>query len=161
MDQGIEDGFTYAYAGVLRSTSSGDRTIGTSYRCTMSTRDDLASLPPATLRTALEASEKRIKGEKERIRKEIRELQKQLHELEEGRGTPVPEIGSQEVADTNVTTVSKGKRRRADSLDEDDWPEPEEKYTHRPLASVRRVDPAPVLPQRYVCGVFNEVLVIR
>jgi hypothetical protein len=75
---------------------------------------DLSSLPPATLRAALEASEDRTKREKKKIQREIRKLQKQLGELEQGADASEPEV------EPDTPVVSSGSRRpvkrlRADS----------------------------------------------
>lgn len=135
------------------NSSNKDRTIAHFLPPTMSAHDNLASLPPATLRAALEASEKRVRREKESIQKEIQRLQGRIHELEKGKDIPTPEMESPAVAKTNITSVSNGKRSRADSYDDDDEWVSEERWIRRPFASVRRTDP--ILPQRYVCGVWR------
>ena len=125
----------------------------------MSTHDNhnLASLPPATLRAALEASEKRVRGEKEKIQTEIRKLKKRFRELEEGEDENSQEIGLREIAETSAAGGSNAKRPRADS-----WGDNselafaaglEERYTHQSITSAPRVDPAPILLPRCVCGV--------
>jgi hypothetical protein len=73
----------------------------------MSTRNDLSSLPPAVLRAALEASEKRIQRERDKIKKEIRQLQKRLDKLDQGADTP-----EQEKPEKPIASGSKGKKRR-------------------------------------------------
>lgn len=117
----------------------------------MPTHDDLSSIPPAILRAALAASERREeKGkekEKERLRREIRKLQKQLDELEECGDTSdaYVEVGK------NIASGSqrKAKRPRSDSPSDDEFAK--EIHGGRwPTAKVRKVDPLPVLPQRYV-----------
>jgi len=111
----------------------------------MSTQDtDLSSLPPATLRAALDASEKRVRREKEQIQREIRKLQKRLDELEEGEGAPEPE--------KNVAGRSRRKatkRPRVDSSSEDEVVE--ERYGRWPIAKARRADPGPAPPPRPSC----------
>jgi len=114
----------------------------------MSTHDNLASLPPATLRAALEASEKRIRREKEKVQKEIQKLQKRLREIEEGENAPTLEIGPGQIAETNVAGGSKPKRPRVDIADPCGEGEVDETHTRRPIVSVRRVDPGSVSPQR-------------
>ena len=124
-----------------------------SFPPTMSTQDtDLSTLPPATLRAALDASEKRVRREKEQIQKEIRKLQKRLNELEEGEGAPEPE--------KNVANGSrrKAKRPREDSSSEDEAVE--ERYGHWPIAKARKtLDPGPAPPPRYARS-RSEMLVM-
>jgi len=121
---------------------------------TMPTQDNLSSLPPATLRAALDASEKRIRREKEKIKKEIRQLQKRLEELEEGAD------GQEVEFEMNVAGGSqrKAKRPRADSPSDDDEAF-DEKYSRWPIAKVRKVDSGPVSPLRYVFS-GDETLVM-
>lgn len=114
----------------------------------MSTHDDLSSLPPATLRAALNASEKRIQWEKEKIQREIRKLQKKLEELDEGPDS-TPDIDLER--NLGGGSERKAKRSRIDSPSDDDEPL-NEKYNRWPIARARKVEPGPVSPQRYVCA---------
>ena len=68
----------------------------------MPTNKDLSSLPPATLRAALVASEKR--EEKEKLRREIRKLQKRLDELEEAGETSEVELVRNEASGDRKST---------------------------------------------------------
>ena len=109
----------------------------------MPTHDDLSALPPATLRAALDASEKRVKREKEKIQREIRKLQKQLDELEKGADE------SEIEPERNVGGGSrrKGKRLRIESPSDDEGVD--ERYpSRRPVAKARRVDSGKVALQR-------------
>lgn len=109
----------------------------------MSTRNDLSSLPPAVLRAALEASEKRIQREREKIKKEMHQLQKRLDELDQG--TDAPEQGPEKP----VAGGSKGKKRqRADSDSSDDESDEaidvDEWYDGQwPIAKVRKLGEGP------------------
>jgi len=122
----------------------------------MPTEDDLSSLPPATLRAALDASEKRIRREKEQIQREIRRLQKRLEELDEG--ADAQEVG----LEINAAGGSqrKVKRIRIDSPSDDDEVV-EEKYSRWPIAKARRVDSGPVPPKRYVCSGGETLLMTQ
>ena len=109
------------------------------------THDDLSCLPPATLRAALNASEKRVRREKEKIQSKIRKLQKRLEELEEGEETSPDRIEVKK-------SVAGGSRRRAKRLRADSSSDDEvvdEKYSR---TKARRVGPGPVSSQRYVCS---------
>ena len=121
----------------------------------MSTNDtDLSSLPPATLRAALGASEKRVRREKEQIQKEIRKLQKRLRELDEGEGAPEPE--------KNVASGSlrKAKRQRVDSSSDEDVGVGERYGRGRwPIAKARKADPGSAPSSRYACS-RSEILVM-
>ena len=86
---------------------------------TMSTQDNLSSLPPATLRAALEASEKRIRRqeEREKIEREIRKLQERLGELDEGEDAVEIEPEKKAIAGGSQR---KAKRPRVDSPSDDE-----------------------------------------
>jgi len=110
----------------------------------MSTHDsDLSSLPPATLRAALDASEKRVRREKDKIQRDIRKLQKRFDELEEGEAEVALEP-------KNVAGGSqrKAKRPRVDSSSDDEFVD--ERYSRWPIAKARKVDQVPAPPPRYV-----------
>ena len=110
----------------------------------MPTHDDLSSLPPAVLRAALVASEKREEkeNEKEKLRREIRKLQKQLDELEEGGG------GS-EVELVASGSRHKAKRPRVDSPSDEEAVQ-DMRNRRWPIARMRMAGTIAVLPQRYV-----------
>lgn len=90
---------------------------------------NLSSLPPATLRAALEASENRVRREKEKIEGEIRRLKKRLDELDRGGFPAAPEPSLPEPGHElkNVSSGSqRGKKRlRSDSPSDgemsDEW----------------------------------------
>ena len=123
----------------------------------MSSHDDLSSLPPATLRAALDASEKRIKKEKQQIHREIRRLQRRLEQLEEGEDVPEMEL------EKNIAGGSrrKGKRPRVDSSSDDGASVYMKPYNPRSTAKARRVDPEPVSPQRYVRSGDETLLIME
>jgi len=107
----------------------------------MPTNSDLSSLPPATLRAALVASEKR--EEKEKLRWAIGELQKRLDELEEARD--VSEVEP-------VRNVASGSQHKAIQLrvGSPSNDEVAEEMRNRRWPIARGVlDPVPVSPQRY------------
>lgn len=108
----------------------------------MPTQDDLSSLPPATLRAALDASEKRVNWEKEKIKKEIQRLQKRLEELEEGAD------GQEVEPKMNVAGESQqpAKQPRPSNSNET----VDERCGRWPIAKAQRVDSGPVPPLRYV-----------
>jgi chromosome segregation ATPase len=118
----------------------------------MSTQGDLSSLPPATLRAALDAAEERVRREKEKIRREIRKLQKRLDELEEREDTPemLPKMEPKMEPKRDVVGGSqrKPKRVRSDSPSDDE--EVKDRHSRWPIAKARKVDPEPVSPQRCV-----------
>ena len=109
----------------------------------MSTPGDLSSLPPATLRAALDASENRVTREKEKIQGEIRKLQKRLKELEKGEGPPGPE---KNVANRSQRRVKRS--RDMDSSGEDDEAG-DATYSPWPIAKARKVDSGPLSLLRY------------
>ena len=109
----------------------------------MPIHNDISSLPPATLRAALVASEKR--EEKEKLRREIRKLQKRLDELEEPGDTSEVEL----VRNVASGSRHKVKRLRVDSSSDEEVAQ-EMRNRRWPIARARRVDPIPVSPQRYV-----------
>ena len=99
----------------------------------MSTHEALSSLPPAVLRVALEAAEKRVQQEKDKIRREMDRLQKQLDELEWG---PV---------EKQKDITSRPKRREAQKrqreLDYDTDSDAGGRYGREwPIVKVRRSD---------------------
>ena len=101
---------------------------------TMSTRyDNLSSLPPATLRAALHASEERVSREKEEIQRKIERLQKRLNELE-GEDAPKSE------EDAVSGSRSKFRRTRVVSSSEDEAVEAR-LCGRLPLAKSQKVDP--------------------
>jgi len=108
------------------------------------THEDLSHLPPATLRAALNASEKRVRREKEKIQSEIRKLQKRLEELEEGEETS-PEIEVKK----SVAGGSRRRKKRLRNASSSDDEVVDEKYSR---TKARRVGPGPVSSQRYVCS---------
>ena len=81
--------------------------------------------PPAVLRAALEASEKRVERERDKITKEMCQLQKRLDELEKG-----PDIPKREEPEKPAASESKGVKRRrvgsssdesVEAVDVDEW----------------------------------------
>lgn len=57
----------------------------------MSNQSSLSTLPPATLRAALKASEERVKREKEKLQREMRNIQKRLDQLKDEEDVPASE----------------------------------------------------------------------
>ena len=111
----------------------------------MSTHDtDLSSLSPATLRAALDASEKRVRREKEKIQRDIRKLQNRLDELEEGEAKVTPEPEKNAAGGSRHKT----KRPRVDSSSDDEAID--ERYNRWPIAKARKRDQVLVPPLRYV-----------
>jgi len=114
----------------------------------MPTHDDLSSLPPAVLRAALVASEKReeVEKEKEKLQREIKKkLQKRLDVLEETGDTSEVEL----VRNIASGSHHKAKRLRVDSPSDEEVGE-ELDNQRWPIARAQRVDPIPVPPERYV-----------
>ena len=115
----------------------------------MPTNKDLSSLPPATLRAALVASEKR--EEKEKLRREIRKLQRRLDEQEEAGETSEMELVRNEASGSQRGA----KRLRVDSPSDDEVAE----ETHKRRWPIARVDPMPVSHKRYARSGGGSVVI--
>jgi len=105
--------------------------------------DNLSSLPPATLRAALHASEERVSREKEEIQRKIEKLQKRLNELEEGEDAPKPE--------EDAVSGFRARFRRTMVVSSSEDEAVEARLCGRlPIAKPQKVDPGRVSPLRYV-----------
>ena len=106
---------------------------------TMSSHRDLSSLPPAVLRAALEASEKRVQRERDKIKKEMCQLQKRLDKLEKKPDPPKQEKPEKPVASGSEDKIKQQKvdpesgDKPVEVIDVDDW------YDRQwPIAKVRK-----------------------
>ena len=102
----------------------------------MNNRDDLSTLPPATLRAALEASVKRVEGKKEETKKEIRRLQNRLKKLE--RGEDASESEHEVEPDRNVASGSRREEKRPMVVDSSSDEKEQHEHQPRPIAKARK-----------------------
>lgn len=106
----------------------------------MSSHRDLSSLPPAVLRAALDASEKRVQRERDKIKKEMSQLQKRLDKLEKKPDTPKQDKPEKPVASGSEDKIKQEKvdpsgdfKPPVEVIDVDNW------YDRQwPIAKVRK-----------------------
>lgn len=107
----------------------------------MTNHKNLSSLPPATLRAALEESEERVRREKEKVQKKIRRLQNRLDKLEQGEYASEQEVEPERKIASGSQRREKRPRVVDSSSDEENTDEWRER--HWPIAKARKLNHGP------------------